>query len=77
MNQEAEFLMAKQGREWLPERAQIEMLAEENNLVVVDIASRPEWNASLYRSDGTHPTVEGNAVLGKILAEVVVPMLRQ
>lgn len=70
----AQFLMAKKGVEWLPERKMIEKLAAEHNLKIVDVAQSPEWNENLYR-EGTHPTAEGNAVLAKILSDAVTNTL--
>jgi hypothetical protein len=60
---------ARRGREWLPERRQIEEIANKHGLRIVDIAAKPEWNTSLYRDDGVHPNVEGNGVLASILVE--------
>ena len=65
----AEVDEARQGKEWLPERGKIEELAKKHGLRIVDIAARPEWNTSLYRVDGVHPSVEGIGVLATILAE--------
>ena len=66
----SEFIDAKKGIEWLPERKTIEKIAFVHGLKIVDISSRPEWNESLYR-DGTHPNVEGNEILAKILVSAV------
>ena len=63
----AEYLLSLQGKEWLPERAEIEKIASEDGLKIVDIAQAKAWNETFYREDGVHPTVEGNAVLAKIL----------
>jgi hypothetical protein len=62
--------LARLGREWLPERPQIEALAQRHNLLVIDIAQQRDWNQTLYR-DAVHPSAEGNRVLGQILAEAV------
>ncbi|MBY6243400.1 WcaI family glycosyltransferase [Methylosinus sp. Sm6] len=59
--------MARRGEEWLPERALIETMARRNGLRIVDVAAKIEWNESHYR-DGLHPNVEGNRMLGSILA---------
>lgn len=64
---EEQLLLAQTGAEWLPEHQEIRHLCEKYGLRVVDIARSPLWNASYYR-DGTHPTVEGNIVLAKILS---------
>ena len=63
----AQFEEAKAGEEWLPERLKIEKIANKYGLRIVDISSKPEWNAALYRDDGVHPSVEGTEVLGSIL----------
>jgi lysophospholipase L1-like esterase len=65
---EFEYLEAKNGKEWLSDRAEIDSIAAAAGVTVVDIANQPEWNETLYRADGVHPTVEGNAVLANILA---------
>jgi lysophospholipase L1-like esterase len=67
----AEFELAQQGREWLPERAELERIAKANGLVIVDITKQPSWNGTLYREDGVHPTVQGNAVLAAILSGAI------
>lgn len=67
----AQYLQARQGRIWLPERADVVKIAVENGMEVVDVAEQPEWNETLYRPDGTHPTVEGNVVLAKILSAAI------
>lgn len=72
----AQYLEARQGREWLPERAAVEGIASANGLALVDIAKQPEWNETLYRPDGTHPTVEGNVVLAKILTAAIKQSLK-
>ncbi len=64
----AELELAQAGKEWLPERRQIEKIANKHGLGVVDVASNIQWNKSLYRDDGVHPTVAGNDVLASILA---------
>jgi hypothetical protein len=64
---EAELKIARSGRDWLPERKTIDVIAATHHLHVVDVAAEPSWRASLYR-DGTHPTLEGNRVLTEILA---------
>jgi hypothetical protein len=64
---QAQLLAARRGEEWIPERAMIEELARRCGLRIVDIAARSEWRSDLYR-DGVHPSVEGNRILGAILA---------
>jgi hypothetical protein len=68
----AELTEARQGKEWLPERPEIEQLANKYGLTVIDVAAKPEWNRSLYRDDGVHPTVEGNRVLATILSSEIL-----
>jgi hypothetical protein len=70
-----QYLQAKAGVEWLPEREQVEKLAKAYNVKVVDISSRPEWNEAMYREE-THPTVKGNEVLADILASEIQSALR-
>jgi hypothetical protein len=60
--------------EWLPERKELEALCREFNLTLVDITQDSRWNDSLYR-DGTHPTPQGNVVLGRILADAALSTL--
>jgi hypothetical protein len=60
------FSLARDGQEWLPERAQIEALARRHKVLIIDIARQSEWKESLYR-DPAHLTAEGNRVLGQIL----------
>jgi hypothetical protein len=62
---------ARQGLEWLPERQKIQGIADKHGLRIVDIATMPEWNPSLYRDDGTHPTIEGNKILAAILSHEI------
>lgn len=66
----AELRDATNGKEWVRERAVFEHLAEKHNLRLIDLANRSEWADGLYRDD-THPTPEGNRVLGKIIADAV------
>jgi len=66
-----ELLQARQGREWLKERGEIERIAVENGLSILDIAKWPQWNEDLYREDGVHPTVQGNVVLATILSAAI------
>ena len=58
------------GQEWLVNRPLLTELAQRYDLMIIDIAERPEWNELLYR-DGVHPTVAGNAVLARVLSEAV------
>ena len=65
-----EFARARQGLEWLPERAWVESLAVANRLRMIDLAREPRWTEAMYR-DAVHPTREGNALIAEIVAEVV------
>jgi hypothetical protein len=68
----SQYLQAAKGEEWLPERAELFQIAAENGLQIIDIAIAPEWNETLYRNDGMHPSVQGNAVLAAILARAML-----
>jgi len=67
----SQLLASRRGQEWLPERHEIEKLAEKHGLEVIDVAQSPLWNEWLYRNDGTHPTSQGNAVLARILTNAM------
>jgi len=67
---EEEYLLAKRGLEWLPERPQLQSICRQNGLILVDVSHSPDWNETLYR-DGVHPTIQGNIQLAKILAEAI------
>jgi hypothetical protein len=67
---EADLTAARRGNEWLPERAELERIAETYGLRILDLSKRHEWNSAQYR-DGTHPTVEGNRLLANIIASTV------
>jgi len=71
---EGQFLAARRGEEWLPERAEVERIARRYGLKLVDVSRSPEWHEGLYR-DGTHPTVEGNKVLARILTSAIKQVL--
>lgn len=64
---EAELAVARAGREWLPERTEMQRLAAVHGLAVLDLAADPAWHAGLYR-DGVHLTVEGTRVLAGLIA---------
>jgi hypothetical protein len=72
-----QYLAAREGQEWLPERAEIERIASASDLAIIDIAHAGEWSESLYKPDGVHPTVAGNEVLAKILAAAIKQALGQ
>ena len=67
----AETDLARHGLDWLPERSIIEDIAAKNNIKIIDIASFPAWDVTLYRADGVHPTVRGNQILATILSEQI------
>ena len=73
--QRSQFLAARSGNEWLPERKQIEQIARDSNLRIVDITRSPQWRTDLYRDGETHPTSEGDAVLAAILANSIEQVL--
>ena len=66
-----EYIDSKNGKDYVPDREELQRIAESYGLKIVDIAKNPEWNLGLYR-EGTHPTVDGNKVLADILAKSVV-----
>lgn len=68
-----DFLRARRGLEWIPERPQLEEVCREKGLLVVDVAKSPDWNENLYR-DEVHPSVAGNAVLAGIIADQVTKL---
>jgi lysophospholipase L1-like esterase len=70
-----ECVDSKNGKDYVPDRKELQRIAANNGLKIVDIAQSPEWNISHYR-EGTHPTVEGNHVLADILAKSVVEAMR-
>jgi hypothetical protein len=74
--EEAELRSARQGREWLPERQELERLSQKWGLRIVDVSQYPEWTEAQYR-DGTHPTVSGNRVLADILGAAIKDSLQQ
>jgi lysophospholipase L1-like esterase len=65
-----DLLMARHSTEWLPERKDLEDISAKYGVTLVDVAQNAGWTESLYR-DGTHPTVEGNVVLAKIISDAV------
>jgi hypothetical protein len=62
--------MARAGKEWLPDRAEVQRLAARHGVMLIDLAAMPQWKAGLYK-DGVHPSVEGNAVMATILANEI------
>jgi len=73
----SELSSARDGKEWLPERSLINGIAKAFDLKIIDIAEKKEWTSNYYRSDGVHPTVEGNMILASILGEELAQELRQ
>ncbi|MET3106063.1 lysophospholipase L1-like esterase [Oxalobacteraceae bacterium GrIS 1.18] len=65
---EQELELSRSGGEWLEERPMLEKLAGIFGITVIDVATRLEWTSDMYR-DGIHPTVAGNIVLAKIIAD--------
>jgi hypothetical protein len=66
-----DYLTAKQGHEWLADRPELERIARLDNLMLVDITRSDNWNETMYRGDGVHPTVQGNVVLAHILTAAI------
>jgi len=66
-----EYLLSLKGAEWLPERPQLQQVANEYGIKIIDIAQAKEWNETLYRDDGVHPSVQGYIVLSGILTKAV------
>ena len=62
--------MARAGKEWLPDRAEVQRIAARRGVVLIDLAAMPQWKASLYK-DGLHPTREGNVVMATILSNEI------
>jgi hypothetical protein len=73
--QKSQFLAARAGNEWLPERAQLEEIARTLNLKILDVTRSPQWRTDLYRDGETHPTAEGDAILATILAGSIQQVL--
>jgi hypothetical protein len=72
---EHQLQLAREGREWLPERPELQRISSRYGLKVVDISSYPNWTAAQYR-EGTHPTVEGNRILADILGAAIEDSLQ-
>jgi len=62
--------VARAGKEWLPDRAELQRVAARHGVVLIDLAAMPQWKAGLYK-DGVHPTREGNVVMATILANEI------
>jgi lysophospholipase L1-like esterase len=73
---EVQLQAARQGREWLPERPELQRISREFGIKLVDISSYPTWTAAQYR-EGTHPTVEGNRILADILSTAIKDSFQQ
>lgn len=70
-----EYIGYKTGTDYAPDRKELERIAKQHNLLIVDVAQAPEWHVGLYR-EGTHPTVEGNKAIADILARSVQAALK-
>ncbi len=69
---QADLAQARRGAEWLPDRGEFERIAGRYGLQVVDLATQPGWDETLYRSsDHTHPTPAGNVVLAHVISAAV------
>jgi len=71
----AQLQTARQGREWLPERQELQRLSHRYGLKLLDVSTYPEWTEAQYR-EGTHPTVAGNRVLAEILSAAIKDCLQ-
>lgn len=71
---EAQYRSGKSGIEWLPERQLLEQICRRYGLRLVDISRDASWNEKLYR-DGTHPTIEGNRVIARVLSSSIIDAL--
>jgi hypothetical protein len=67
---EADLREARSGGEWLAERTAIEQLASRYGVKILDLSKQQEWTGDVYR-DGTHPTIDGNRLLARIIAAAV------
>jgi hypothetical protein len=68
---ESNLNVERKGGEWLAERGDLEKIAAQFDLQIVDVARSPLWNKSLYRADHIHPTVAGNVVLADIVTQAI------
>jgi len=62
--------LARQGRDWLPDRQRLERLAKVNDVLLLDLAALPTWTEGMYW-DEVHLNPFGNVVLASVLSEVV------
>jgi hypothetical protein len=67
---------ARLGHEWLPEYPELERLSHKYGLKIINVSKYPEWTEAQHR-DGVHPTVQGNAILAKILSAAILDSLRE
>lgn len=67
-----ELAKARRGATWLPERDVVAAEARAHDLELLDLTDVQEWKPDLYRSDGTHPSVEGIKVLATILSREIL-----
>jgi len=44
--------MARVGKEWLPDRAEVQRVAARHGVVLIDLAAMPQWKPALYK-DGS------------------------
>jgi hypothetical protein len=66
----AQLQSARAGKEWLPERQTVELLASKYKLMIVDMAENQQWTPNHYR-EGTHPTAQGNQIIAQTLADAL------
>jgi len=62
--------LARQGRDWLPDRQRLERLAKVNDVLLLDLAALPAWTEGMYW-DEVHLNPFGNVVLASMLSDVV------
>jgi hypothetical protein len=62
--------LAREGRDWLPDRQRLERLVKINDVLLVDLAMAPGWTESMYW-DQVHLNPFGNAALASLLGDLV------
>lgn len=62
--------LAREGRDWLPDRQRLQRLAKFNDVLLLDLATLPDWTEDMYW-DEVHLTPFGNVVLASLLGNVV------
>jgi hypothetical protein len=62
--------LARQSRDWLPDRQRLERLAKINDVLLLDLAALPGWTEGMYW-DEVHLNPFGNVVLASVLSDIV------